>query len=92
MNFLIPERREWSSTPIDQFLNNNFNKMIFRNPIYLIPYDLKIGFSNYGGPGYFNQALSGSEIADITKEGPNLKAEAAEQNFPPYLSLRWYFQ
>lgn len=41
---------------------------------------------------YFNQALSGSEINMITKEGPNLKAEAADQNFPPYLSLRWYFQ
>jgi len=64
MNFLIPERREWSSTPIDQFLNNNFNKMIFRNPIYLIPYDLKIGFSNYGGPGYFNQALKGDFTLD----------------------------
>ena len=59
-NFLNAERKNWSSTPIYSFVNSNFNKMIFRDPIYLIPYDLKIGFLNYGGPGYFNQVLSGN--------------------------------
>ncbi|MDC0145445.1 hypothetical protein OAI93_02480 [bacterium] len=59
-SFIIPIRREWSSTPIDSFFDSNFNKMIFRKPIYLIPYDLKVGFLNYGGPGYFNQAIQGN--------------------------------
>ena len=59
-NSLFPIRMEWSSTPIDHFFNSNFNKMIFRTPIYLIPYDLKIGFLNYGGSGYFNQLVRGN--------------------------------
>ena len=60
INFLFSNRQDWSSTPIDHFFNANFNKMIFRNPIYLIPYDLKVGFFNYGGPGYYNQVRRGS--------------------------------
>ena len=59
-NFLTPNRKEWSSTPIDYFFNNHFNQMIFRKPIYLIPYDLKIGFLNYGGPGYFQEVINGN--------------------------------
>ena len=59
INFLFCTRQDWSSTPIDYFFNTNFNKMIFRNPIYLIPYDLKIGIFNYGGPGYYNQVMQG---------------------------------
>ena len=59
-SFIMPTRREWSSTPIDRFFDSNFNKMIFRKPIYLVPYDLKIGFLHYGGPGYFNQVIKGS--------------------------------
>ena len=60
VTFLLPARMKWSSTPIDYFFDTNFNKMIFRKPIYLIPYDLKIGFLNYGGPGYFKHALQGN--------------------------------
>ena len=60
LNFLMSTRKEWSSTPIDYFVDNNFNKMTFREPIYLIPYDLKIGFFNYGGPGYFKEAIRGN--------------------------------
>lgn len=40
---------------------------------------------------YFNSALSGAEIHEINRKGPNLKADKEDQNFPPYLSLRWYF-
>ncbi len=65
-NFLFPLRKEWSSTPIDYFIDNNFNKMTFRSPIYLIPYDLKIGFLNYGGPGYFKEAISGNYSLDTS--------------------------
>ena len=65
INFLFSNRQDWSSTPIDHFFNANFNKMIFRNPIYLIPYDLKVGFFNYGGPGYYNQVMRGSFDLDL---------------------------
>ena len=64
ISFLFPLRKEWSSTPIDYFVDNNFNKMTFRSPIYLVPYDLKIGFFNYGGPGYFKEAITGNYSLD----------------------------
>ena len=64
ISFLFPLRKEWSSTPIDYFIDNNFNKMTFRSPIYLVPYDLKIGFFNYGGPGYFKEAITGNYSLD----------------------------
>ena len=41
---------------------------------------------------YFNRALSGVEILDINRGGPNLTADESMNIFPPYLSLRWYFQ
>ena len=59
LSFLISNRNDWSTSPIDHFINNNFNQMIYKNPIYLIPYDLKIGFSAFGGPNYFNNFMKG---------------------------------
>ena len=41
---------------------------------------------------YFNSALSGSNIKAMVAEGPNLKTDGSMNVFPPYLSLRWYFQ
>ena len=60
LNFSLGSRITWSSTPIDKFINHNFNQMIFREPVYLIPYDLKIGFFNYGGSGYFKNVMNGN--------------------------------
>ena len=59
ISFLISNRNDWSTSPIDNFINNNFNQMIYKNPIYLIPYDLKIGFSTYGGSNYFKNLVKG---------------------------------
>ena len=42
LNFSLGSIISWSSTPIDKFINHNFNKMIFREPVYLIPYDYTI--------------------------------------------------
>ena len=58
---IFPERNVWSSSPIEKFYNENFNKMIFKDPIYLIPYDIKIGILSYGGPGYIKSFLSGNQ-------------------------------
>jgi hypothetical protein len=41
---------------------------------------------------YYNRALSGVQILDVNRAGPNLKADDSMNIFPPYLSLRWYFQ
>ena len=63
-NFSLASREDWSTTPIDRFFNKQFNQMIFREPLYLIPYDLKIGLLNYGGPGYFNNVIKGDFSLD----------------------------
>ena len=40
---------------------------------------------------YFNSALSSAEIMDIVRAGPNLKMDKSMNIFPPYFSMRWYF-
>ena len=37
------------------------------------------------------KVASKAEIHEINRKGTNLKADKEDQNFPPYLSLRWYF-
>ena len=86
ISLLISNRRDWSSTPIDRYFNSNFNQMLFRSPIYLIPYDLKIGFLNYGGPGYFKAALNGNY--DLVSNPIILDNEDINDNFLSSSSYR----
>jgi hypothetical protein len=39
---------------------------------------------------YHNRALNSLELMDMVSKGPNLKADANEMVFPPFLSLRWF--
>ena len=41
---------------------------------------------------YHNRALTGVQIMNIVKNGPNLSAQDDIKIFPPYFSLKWYFQ
>jgi len=41
---------------------------------------------------YHNRALNGVELLDIVNKGPSLSAQDDIKIFPPYLSLKWYFQ
>ena len=40
---------------------------------------------------YFSHALTGVEINNLVKAGPNMTADDSMRIFPPYLSLRWFF-
>jgi len=40
---------------------------------------------------YWNRALSGVEIAANNNSGPNMQQDESMHIFPPYLSLRWFF-
>ena len=40
---------------------------------------------------YHGYALSGVDIENMVKSGPNLKADDSMKIFPPYFSLRWFF-
>jgi len=41
---------------------------------------------------YFDKALTGVEIENLVKTGPNMTATGDMNIFPKYLSLRWFFQ
>ena len=41
---------------------------------------------------YWNRGLSSTEIVDLVNAGPNMETDASLNIFPPYFSLRWYFQ
>ena len=41
---------------------------------------------------YHNKALTGVEIMDIVRAGPDLTTDDSIKIFPPYFSLLWYFQ
>ena len=79
ISLLIPNRADWSNTAVERYFNSNFNQMTFRNPIYLIPYDIKMGFLNYGGPGYFKAVLNGNY--DLVSNPIILDNEDINNNF-----------
>lgn len=41
---------------------------------------------------YYNHALTGVEVENLVKAGPNLTADDSMKIFPPFLALRWFFQ
>ena len=40
---------------------------------------------------YYDYAISGIDVENLVKTGPNLKADDSMNIFPPYFSLRWFF-
>lgn len=51
------------------------------------------GFSgNLSDLWYHNQALTGTQIMDIVKQGPDLTMDDTMNVFPPYYSMKWYFE
>ena len=40
---------------------------------------------------YYSYALTGVEIEELVKAGPNMTADDSLRVFPPYFSLRWFF-
>ena len=41
---------------------------------------------------YYSHALTGVEIENLVKAGPNLTADDSLKIFPPFLALRWFFE
>ena len=51
------------------------------------------GYSGYlADLWYHDYSLSGVEIEQIVKTGPCLRMDKSTNPFPPYFSLRWFFQ
>ena len=41
---------------------------------------------------YYSHALTGVEVENLVKAGPNLSADDSLKIFPPFLALRWFFE
>ena len=55
--------------------------------------NLNGGFSgNLSDLWYHDYALSGTEVMQIVRDGPDLSTKVTKTATPPYLSLQWYFE
>ena len=41
---------------------------------------------------YHNKALTGTQIFDIVKHGPDMTNDSSMDVFPPYFSMKWFFE
>lgn len=84
---------------VDVYINGN---MTLRHKLSSVPkqnygdvyVNMNGGYSGHlSSLRYFNHALTTNEILSLSKKGPNLKMERNKLDiYPPYFSLRWYFQ
>ena len=53
-NFILSEERSWNTTPFDRLWNKTVHPMMFRDPIIITPFDIRIGQTYWGGEDYWN--------------------------------------
>ena len=70
--FSLPhfEETNWATTRFEAFWKNTFKQMTFREPINFLPYDIRIGYYEYGGPDYFNELNSFLSDNDNLESSP----------------------
>ena len=70
--FSLPhfEETNWATTRFEAFWKNTFKQMTFREPINFLPYDIRIGYYEYGGPDYFNELNSFLSDHDNLESSP----------------------
>ena len=73
------EETNWATTRFEAFWKSTFKQMTFREPIDFLPYDIRIGYSEYGGSNYFN------ELDNFLSDNDNLESSpynSSDLNFP----------
>ena len=61
---LFSQMETWHTTRFEKFWFSNFQDMKFREPIRLMPFNLKVGYIKYGGENYLHQwkkVIAGNE-------------------------------
>ena len=61
---LFSQMETWHTTRFEKFWFSNFHDMKFREPIRLMPFNLKVGYIKYGGENYLHQwkkVIAGNE-------------------------------
>ena len=85
-NLLISGIDDIYETRFEKFWKTTFNKMNFREPISIVPYNLKIGYYNYGGDDYWEN------IDDIFKGEESLgnsPYDLLDSNFPNISHIKY---
>ena len=55
LSILFPYNNQWATTRFEQWWNEKFNSMIYREPFSFIPYKIKIGKFYYGGNDFWSK-------------------------------------
>ena len=55
ISFLLPYDNKWATTRFEQWWNEKFSSMIYREPFSFIPYTIKLGKFYYGGSDFWSQ-------------------------------------
>jgi len=72
------EETNWATTRFEAFWKSTFKQMTFREPIDFLPYDIKIGYYEYGGPNYFN------ELDNFLSDNDNLESNPYNTTDPAF--------
>ena len=66
-SFIFTQEQSWASTRFEKFWYKKFKKLTFRKPFTLFPYNIKVGYYQYGSDKYWSQ------FTDILKGQETLK-------------------
>jgi len=80
------EETNWATTRFEAFWKNTFKQMTFREPIDFLPYDVRIGYYEYGGLDYFN------ELDNFLSDSDNLESSpynTTDLNFPDIVNKKF---
>ena len=55
LSILFPYNNQWATTRFEQWWNEKFNSMIYREPFSFIPYKIKVGKFYYGGNDFWSK-------------------------------------
>jgi len=80
------EETNWATTRFEAFWKSTFKQMTFREPIDFLPYDIRIGYYEYGGSNYFN------ELDNFLSDNDNLESSpysSSDLNFPDIVNKKF---
>ena len=85
-SFVKLDESNWASTRFETFWKKTFKQMTFREPIYFLPYDIRLGYYEYGGLNYFD------ELDNFLSENDNLESNpynSTDIDFPDISSKKF---
>ncbi|MBC8213598.1 MAG: hypothetical protein ISR90_01855 [Candidatus Marinimicrobia bacterium] len=88
LSFLSAKEQDWNTTSFEKYWNKFMHPMTFRDPVWLTPFQLRVGPFYYGGPEYW-QSFS---LADIngsiqTNDDSAILMDSTETSLPSILSF-----